>query len=89
MQTQTTKKYVNVPLTDEAAASLRAGDYVYLTGTIYTARDAAHKRMQEALDKGEPLPLDMTNNVIYYMGPSPARDGRPAVWISMRLRCWI
>ena len=77
MQTQTTKKYVNVPLTDEAAASLCAGDYVYLTGTIYTARDAAHKRMQEALDKGEPLPLDVKNNVIYYMGPSPARDGRP------------
>lgn len=77
MQTQAIKKYVNVPLTDEAAGSLRAGDYVYLTGTIYTARDAAHKRMQEALDRGEQLPLDMKNNVIYYMGPSPARPGRP------------
>lgn len=69
-------KYVNVPLSEEDATALRAGDYVYLTGTVYTARDAAHKRMQEALDKGEPLPLDMKNNVIYYMGPSPARPGR-------------
>lgn len=77
MQTQTVKKYIDVPLTDEAAVSLCAGDYVYLTGTIYTARDAAHKRMQEALDRGEQLPLDMKNNVIYYMGPSPARNGRP------------
>lgn len=77
MQTQTINKYVNVPLTDETAVSLRAGDYVYLTGTIYTARDAAHKRMKETLDRGERLPLDMENNVIYYMGPSPARDGRP------------
>lgn len=70
-------KHINVPLTDEEAASLRAGDYVYLTGTIYTARDAAHKRMYEALEQGEPLPLDVKNNVIYYMGPSPARTGRP------------
>lgn len=70
-------KYITVPLTDEAAASLRAGDYVYLSGTIYTARDAAHKRMYEAMEQGEQLPLDMKNNVIYYMGPSPARTGRP------------
>ena len=70
-------KYINVPLNDEDARSLRAGDYVYLTGTIYTARDAAHKRMQETLDKGENLPIEMKNNVIYYMGPSPAREGRP------------
>ena len=69
-------KYVDVPLSNEAAKSLRAGDYVYLTGTIYTARDAAHKRMYEALEKGEELPMDMQNNVIYYMGPSPAREGR-------------
>ena len=69
-------KYINVPLSEEDATALRAGDYVYLTGAVYTARDAAHKRMQEALDKGEPLPLDMKNNVIYYMGPSPARPGR-------------
>lgn len=50
---------------------------MYLTGTIYTARDAAHKRMYEALEKGEELPLEMKDNVIYYMGPSPAREGRP------------
>lgn len=70
-------KHVNVPLTREEASALCAGDYVYLTGIIYTARDAAHKRMQEALERGEKLPLDMKNNVIYYMGPSPARNGRP------------
>ena len=70
-------KYIKVPLSDEDARSLKAGDYVYLTGTIYTARDAAHKRMQEALDRGETLPIGMKNNVIYYMGPSPAREGRP------------
>ena len=70
-------KYVKVPLSDEDARSLKSGDYVYLTGIIYTARDAAHKRMQEALDRGEALPIGMKNNVIYYMGPSPAREGRP------------
>ena len=69
-------KYISVPLSNEDAKSLRAGDYVYLSGTIYTARDAAHKRMYEALEKGEALPIDMQNNVIYYMGPSPAREGR-------------
>ena len=57
--------------------SLRAGDYVYLTGIIYTARDAAHKRMQETLERGEALPIELEGNVIYYMGPSPAREGRP------------
>lgn len=67
---------INVPLSDADAVRLHAGDYVYLTGTIYTARDAAHKRMQEALDNGEALPIEMKNNVIYYMGPSPAREGR-------------
>lgn len=70
------EKYIQLPLTKETAASLKAGDYVYLTGTIYTARDAAHKRMQEALDAGEPLPVSLHENVIYYMGPSPARDGQ-------------
>lgn len=68
---------INVPISKEDAGSLRAGDYVYLTGTIYTARDAAHKRMQEAIDENAPLPIDMDRNVIYYMGPSPAREGRP------------
>lgn len=70
-------KKINVPLSKEDAASLRTGDYVYLTGTVYTARDAAHKRMAEALEKGEKLPFDVDGNVIYYMGPSPAREGRP------------
>ncbi len=69
-------KYMNVPLRDEDALSLRAGDYVYLTGTIYTARDAAHKRMYETLAENKELPIDMKSNIIYYMGPSPAREGR-------------
>lgn len=70
-------RYMNVPFCGDEAGSLRAGDYVYLTGTIYTARDAAHKRMAEALSEGKSLPIDMKDNVIYYMGPSPAREGRP------------
>jgi len=69
--------HVQVPYSVETAKSLKAGDYVYLTGTIYTARDAAHKRMYETLAAGEQLPLDVKGNVIYYMGPSPAREGRP------------
>lgn len=70
-------RYIKVPLLDEDAKSLKAGDYVYLSGTIYTARDAAHKRMYEALNQGQELPISMKDNVIYYMGPSPAREGRP------------
>ena len=70
-------RYIKAPISEEDAKSLRAGDYVYITGTIYTARDAAHKRMQEALDAGEQLPFDVKGNIIYYMGPSPAREGRP------------
>ena len=70
-------RHITAPITSEIASSLTAGDYVYITGTIYTARDAAHKRMDETLDKGEELPLDIKNQVIYYMGPSPAREGRP------------
>ena len=68
---------ISAPVSPEERKSLKAGDYVYLTGTIYTARDAAHKRMQEALDEGKPLPVELEGNVIYYMGPSPAREGRP------------
>lgn len=67
---------IKAPISKEDARRLKAGDYVYLTGTIYTARDAAHKRMQEALDAGEPLPLSLDGTIIYYMGPSPAREGR-------------
>ena len=70
-------KHVTVPISKEDAKSLKAGDYVYLSGTIYSARDAAHKRMSEALERGEDLPFDIKGNVIYYMGPSPARAGRP------------
>ncbi len=60
----------------EQAKDLKAGDFVYISGTIYSARDAAHKRMYESLQKGEALPFDLKNNVIYYLGPSPAREGR-------------
>ena len=70
-------KRIAAPMSKENAKKLRAGDYVYITGTIYTARDAAHKRMSEAIAKGEELPISMENNIIYYMGPSPAREGRP------------
>ncbi|MDE6312246.1 MAG: Fe-S-containing hydro-lyase [Lachnospiraceae bacterium] len=71
------EKHINAPFTSDEVKDLRAGDYVYITGIIYTARDAAHKRMYETLEKQEELPLSMENNVIYYMGPSPAREGRP------------
>ena len=70
-------KIIRTPITKDVTKELKAGDYVYITGTIYTARDAAHKRMQETLDKGESLPITMEGNLIYYMGPSPAREGRP------------
>lgn len=69
-------RYIKAPVSAEECKSLRAGDYVYITGTIYTARDAAHKRLYEALNENKELPLEMNNNIIYYMGPSPARDGR-------------
>lgn len=71
------EKHITVPFDKETAKSLKAGDYVYLTGVIYTARDAAHKRMDESLNNGDKLPIDIDGNVIYYMGPSPAREGRP------------
>ena len=70
-------KEIQAPIESSVAKELRAGDMVYITGTIYTARDAAHKRMDEALSNGEELPIDMKGNLIYYMGPSPAREGRP------------
>ena len=71
------ERHITAPLQQDTVRSLRAGDYVYITGTIYTARDAAHKRMSETLDEGGKLPFDLEGNVIYYMGPSPAREGRP------------
>lgn len=70
-------KHIKTPITEETTKDLKAGDYVYITGTIYVARDAAHKRMAEALERGEELPIDIRDAAIYYMGPSPARDGRP------------
>lgn len=73
----TENKIIHTPITEEITKNLHAGDYVYLSGTIYVARDAAHKRMIEALDRGENLPLHIEDSTIYYMGPSPAREGRP------------
>ena len=70
-------RYMNAPLDREEVKTLRAGDYVYISGTIYTARDAAHLRMFQTLDRGEELPIKLEGNVIYYMGPTPARPGRP------------
>ncbi len=68
---------INTPITAETTEYLHSGDYCYITGEIYVARDAAHKRMDEALKKGESLPIPIENCTIYYMGPSPAREGRP------------
>ena len=70
-------KHITTPITEEITADLHSGDYVYITGEIYVARDAAHKRMIEALDRGDELPIDIKDATIYYMGPSPAREGRP------------
>ncbi len=69
-------KNVKLPLTDETIRSLRAGDNVLLTGVMYVARDSAHKRMAETLDRGEPLPFDIRGQTIYYMGPTPAKPGQ-------------
>lgn len=68
---------ITTPLTDEVIEQLHAGDSVTITGTVYVARDAAHKRFMESLDRGEPLPFDPKGQIIYYMGPSPARPGKP------------
>ena len=69
-------KEVKLPLTDEAIKDLRAGDNVLLTGVIYVARDAAHKRLVEALDNHKTLPFDIKGQTIYYMGPAPAKPGQ-------------
>ncbi|MBN1188649.1 MAG: Fe-S-containing hydro-lyase [Dehalococcoidales bacterium] len=69
-------KKVKLPLTDEAVMDLHAGDNVLLTGVIYVARDTAHKRMVETMDRGQPLPFDIRGQTIYYMGPSPAKPGQ-------------
>ena len=70
------EKQLQTPLTKEKVKTLHAGDYVYLSGTIYSARDAAHKRLTESLEKGEELPLPLKNEIIYYLGPTPARPGQ-------------
>ena len=70
-------KHIKTPITEQITADLHAGDYVYITGTIYVARDAAHKRMMDVLDAGKELPIPIKDATIYYMGPSPAREGRP------------
>jgi fumarate hydratase subunit beta len=70
-------KRIDLPLTDETVGGLRAGDSLLLNGVIYVARDAAHKRMVEALDEGKALPIDVKGQTVYFMGPSPARPGRP------------
>ena len=69
--------YINTPIENETITNLNIGDSVFISGTIYVARDAAHKRMQEMLDENKELPFELKNNIIYYMGPSPAREGRP------------
>lgn len=88
---------LTTPLTRQELAPLHAGDTVLLTGTVYTARDAAHARMNEALDRGEPLPFDIKGAAIYYVGPTPERPGcaigvrvprHPAAWISLPRACW-
>ena len=66
---------IQAPFAKEELEKLKAGDYIYITGTIYTARDAAHKRLYESMLKGEELPISLDGNVIYYLGPSPARPG--------------
>lgn len=69
-------KYINVPAKADEMKELRAGDYVYLTGTIYTARDAAHKRLYETAKEGKHLPVNLENQIVYYLGPTPAREGQ-------------
>lgn len=68
-------KYIQAPLTDEVVEELRIGDQVYISGTVYTARDAAHKRLVELLDRGEEPPFDIKGQIIFYVGPSPAKPG--------------
>ena len=70
------ERHINAPLKKEELTKLNAGDYVYITGTIYSARDAAHKRMYDAMKKGEKIPMELKDNVIYYLGPTPAKPGQ-------------
>ena len=70
------EKHITDPINDTVTKELHAGDYVYISGTIYTARDAAHKRMFEGMKNGENTPFQLENNVVYYLGPSPARENQ-------------
>lgn len=70
------EKYIQAPLDAKTISDLKVGDFVYITGVIYTARDAAHKRMAETLMEDGTLPIELKDNIIYYLGPSPAREGR-------------
>lgn len=70
------QKNITTPLTDEVINQLKAGDFVYISGTIYTARDAAHERLYNAINNGEAIPFDLENNIIYYLGPTPAKPGQ-------------
>lgn len=69
------ERVITPPLTDEVVAGLRAGDRLLITGKLYTARDAAHKRLVELIDRGEPLPLDLQGQIIYFTGPTPPKPG--------------
>ena len=73
------EKYIQLPISDQDAEGLKAGDYVYLTGTLYTARDAAHKRMQEALDRGESLPFPLAHHLLYYIHSFYANTRLPII----------
>lgn len=70
-------KKLTTPLTDDQLKDLKAGDNVLITGYIYTGRDAAHKRLVELIEKGEELPIDVDGQIIYYVGPSPAKPNQP------------
>ena len=92
-------KHIHTPITEEITADLKAGDYVYITGTLYVARDAAHKRMMEVLDEGKELPINIKDCTIYYIGTVSGqrrttdwfcRFERPqAVWTNTLRVCWI
>lgn len=70
------EKRISAPLKKEELVKLQAGDYVYITGTIYSARDAAHKRMYETMMEGKEIPIHLEDNIIYYLGPTPAKEGQ-------------
>lgn len=71
------KKVITTPLTDQVVESLKVGDQVLINGTVYTARDAAHKRLVELIQKGDKLPFDVTGQIIYFVGPTPPKPGQP------------